>query len=171
MGLFGKDYEQEELEIIEKLLRNEAMLIHLVDKLTPVLPKFQRTHLVLTQIINNQTIFAMNLSLLFPGGNSAGTLALLDENLAPISGATFANIVLSGLDGSVASATTDNVSSVTVTPVAVGTQTLIIDTDVSYTDTNVGATTVHKTVSVDISVTTPAVPQNTTLSITFGPQA
>lgn len=114
----------------------------------------------------------MNLSLIVPGGISAGILALLDQNLAPITGATFANIKFSGLDGSIATAVAGAAAGeVDVSPVAAGSQTLQIDTDVTYTDTNAGLTTVHKTVQVLITVTAKIVLQATTLSINFGPQA
>lgn len=112
----------------------------------------------------------MSLQLTLGKGNSIGTLSLLDDANQPIT-ATFANINLTGIDGSVFTAATDGSTEVTITPVAVGTQTLSISADVSYVDVNLGQTTVNKGVTVDIAVVAAPQLQATVLSINFAPQA
>lgn len=136
----------------------------------------ERTFLILSKKIN-QSLFNfidMNLSLVVPGGQDNGQLQLIGADSQPHTEATFASIVLSGLDGTVATAVVDGsvAGQIDVSPVAVGTQTLTIATKVTYQDKVTSSQqTVSKTVQVAITVTAQVVLEATTLSIVFGPQA
>ena len=160
--------------IIHEQTRIIAHQTRIIDRLTHQQPppeqELESTVAIFYKLINKNIVLMPNLSLVTPGGTDTGQLGFLGEDQQPKPEAIFAAITLTGLDGSVATATSD-ASTVTVTPVAAGSQTLQIDTDVTYQDVKVsGQRTVHKTIRVDITVTAQEVLENTTLTITFGPQ-
>lgn len=132
--------------------------------------KHQKVHLILTTYIHNYKIkiYAMQLQ---TKNFMDAILTLVDhDTLDPIQ-ATFANIELTSSDPSIFTTTedVDADGTVDIVGVAVGTGSLHVKTDVTYTDKNTKLpVTDTKEVDVDVTITEPAPDaEKTDLVVTF----
>jgi hypothetical protein len=137
MHLFGHNYEKEELEIIEHLIRQESKLIGIIDRLTTP-PKVDRKPVFTLSTIINKTIYLMADIVLDLGTPKNGIFTLTDnKNGAVLTDAVFSNQAV-GVNSNPEFATfaldPGNSSRVIGTPIAAGSGTIVITTDASYKD-------------------------------------
>lgn len=132
--------EKEELDIIEKLARNNAELIKIVGRLA--VPPNQKPLLVLTTIINNQVFIMSDIKLVL-GTPKTGVFALLDNKTGNlITDASFSNQAV-GANSNPEFATfaidPANPNSPVGTPVAAGAGTVVFTASAGYTDPGDGS--------------------------------
>lgn len=169
MGLFGETKtEKEAFEIIDRLLHNESILLHIVERLLPKEPEAHKVRLSLITFINKSKfeIMALNLT----GTQSAqGLLGLTDTvtNVPVI--ATFDSVTAT-LDSSFATATVNADNSITVTAVSPGAGTLTVTANVSYTDSTGAAQVQSLSTTVPVTVAQ-ASADSVALTVTFGTPA
>jgi hypothetical protein len=135
--------EREELQIIEKLIRNESKLIDIIDQLVAPPPPNNKPVFTLSTIINKITYIMADISLEL-GTPKTGLFTLTDNKSGVVlTTAVFSNQAL-GANSNPEFATfaldPANPSHVIGTAIAAGSGTLVITTDASYTDLGDGST-------------------------------
>lgn len=151
MGLWGESKtEKEAFEIIDHLLRNESVLLHIVERLLPKEPKAHKVRLALITFISKSKLEIMALTLTGTQ-TSQGILGLLDTvTNVPVS-ATFANITATP-DSAFVTATVNADNSISVVGVTPGTGNLVVTADVSYTDSTGAPQTQNLTATIGVTV-------------------
>lgn len=166
--------EKEELDIIERLIKNNKSLIDIVGRLATPSREF-RTRLVLTTILDNNTTVQIMSITLNANQFSLDTISLIDSDTGNAVAATFANQSFSSSDPSVFTSVQDSSdpNSTRDTAVGAGSASLNISAEATYTDGNTGqSVTKTLTLVVDVTVVAIVAGENVALVLTQGtPQA
>lgn len=154
--------EKEELDIIEKLTKNNEKLIELVGRLA--IPPAKKVKQVLVQIINNNKFIVMSVSIA-SNQKASITLSLVDaDTLQPIT-ATFVDETETSDNPAAATADTTN----GIVGVAAGTGNITSVATWTYTDSNTQQpVTVTLTTVTPFEVTTVVTAENVSQVVTFG---
>lgn len=174
MGLFGETKtEKEAFEIIDHLLHNESILLHIVERLLPKERNHQNVKLVFQTTLNNNLKFTFMALQLTQGFFSLDSLALIDTDTNAQVQATFANTQPFASDNTaVLTSVPDpagNPNSVLNTAVSGGTANVTTTSDVTYTDsvTNLPVTKTL-TLSIPYSVVAVVAGENVALTLIQG---
>lgn len=168
--MFGHKDNKEEMEIIKSLVKNEGILIEIVEKLIDRLPRPEHEKPIFTFgiFLNNQFYIMSDISLTI-GTPKTGIFTLLDANGAVITSASFSNQAL-GANSNPEFATfaidPTTPTGLVATPIAAGSGTQVVTTDATWTAADGTPQSGSFTVTKNYTVSTSG-PSGATFDVVF----